>query len=209
MKIVLLLILPLFISAQPIDESVSYLSNYILSEDFEKMSNGNNDLIVIDSLYLTALKYHNGDISEGLLTIAFATLAFQELPVQVPIINFKIYLPLSHVDEKKFHEKVETLPKNIFFNSPKTKFGDKDKLAHFFGSAYLSHSFTIFNLSKFMGIFIELFEATFKVEGFLDYRDLVVNELGELYGNALIRNPDLLPSDILKIYNLLFFRVTN
>lgn len=209
MKILLLFISSLFISAQPLDKSVSELSNYILSEDFMKVRNQNNDLATIDSLYLKVLNNHNGDISEGLLTIAFATLAFQKLPVQVPILNFKIYLSLSHVDERKFQQKVESLPKNLFFNSPKTKFGDKDKLAHFFGSAYLANSFTIFNLSKFMGIFIELFEATFKVEGFLDYRDLVVNELGELYGNALIRNPDLLPSDILKIYNLLFFRVTN
>jgi hypothetical protein len=60
-----------------------------------------------------------------------------------------------------------------------------------------------------MGIFVEFFEAAFKVEGFLDLRDIAVNNLGELFGDALNRNPNLLPSHVLKIYNLFYFQLTN
>ena len=60
-----------------------------------------------------------------------------------------------------------------------------------------------------MGIFIELFEAAFKVEGFIDRRDMIVNNLGEFYGSSLNNNPELLPSQALIFYNLFYFRITN
>lgn len=209
-KFILILIIPcLLLSAQSLDESVSYLSTYILSDDFKSIRDTVDDIKAIDILYKEALSYHDGDISEALLAVSFSTLAFQKLPLKIPLIDIQLNFPLLHVDPKLFREKISLLPKQIFFNSPSTKFGDKDKIAHFFGSAYLANSVTIFNLSKFMGIFIELFESTFKVEGSLDYRDMMVNELGEFFGNALNENPNLLPSQALQYYNLFYFRITN
>lgn len=195
--------------AQPLDESVSYLSGYIISDEFTKIKENNSDLAAIDSLYAEALRFNEGDVSEALLTVTFAALAFEELPIRVPIINEVIDLPLARVDNKLFSQKIGALPKNLFFNSPKSKFGDKDKITHFFGSAYLAHSVTIFNLSKFMGIFIELFEATFKVEGHMDFRDMQINNLGEFYGVSLHKNSKLMPSHALQYYNLFYFRITN
>ncbi|MCZ7604437.1 MAG: hypothetical protein QY331_08945 [Melioribacteraceae bacterium] len=208
-KYFIVLIIPYCLFSQPLDESVSKLSEYIISPHFENIIRVNNDIDALDSLFIEAVKYQNGDVSEALLTIAFSALAFQYLPIQVPIIGLKLNLPLSHVDEKLFQKKIDNLPKNLFFNSPKSKFGDKDKIAHFFGSAYLSNTVTLFKLSKFMGIFVEFFEAAFKVEGFLDYRDMKINNLGELYGIALRENQNLLPSEILRVYNLFYFRLTN
>jgi hypothetical protein len=208
-KYLIIIVLPIYIQAQPLDESVSYLSNYIISAEFSFIRNTYGDIAAIDTLYLQALSYHKGDITEALLTTAFATLAFKELPVRVPILELKLELPLAHVSDSLFNKKVDSLPKDLFFNSPKTEFGDKDKVSHFFGSAYLAYSVTFFKLSKFMGIFVEFFEAAFKVEGFLDLRDIAVNNLGELFGNALNKNPDLLPSQVLKIYNLFYFQLTN
>lgn len=208
-KFLIIIVLPFCISAQPLDESVSYFSNYIISEEFSSIRNTYGDLTAIDTLYKKALDYHSGDISEALLATALATLAFKELPVRVPMLDIKLELPLAHVSDSLFNKKIDSLPKDLFFNSPKTKFGDKDKVSHFFGSAYFAESVTFFKLSKFMGIFVEFFEAAFKVEGFLDLRDIAVNNLGELFGNALNENPDLLPSQVLKIYNLFYFQLTN
>ena len=208
-KIILIIVLPFYISAQPLDESVSYLSSYIISEEFSSIRNTYGDIAAIDTLYLQALIYHKGDIPETLLTTAFATLAFKALPVRVPILEIKLELPLAHVSDSLFKKKIDSLPKHLFFDSPDTKFGDKDKISHFFGSAYLANSVTIFKVSKFMGIFVEFFEAAFKVQGFLDLRDIVVNNLGELYGSSLNEYPDLLPSEVLKIYNLFYFQLTN
>ncbi len=205
----IVIILPLILSAQPLDEDVSFLSNYIISEEFLSIRNSVDDLSAIDSLYKKALNYHNDDIAEALLTVTFASLAFKELPIQVPIIGLKLVLPLARIDDHIFSNKIDALPKDIFFNSPKSKFGDKDKITHFFGSAYLSYTVTLFKLSKFMGIFVEFFEAAFKVDGFLDYRDMKVNNLGELFGLSLRKNPGLLPSQVLKFYDLFYFRLTN
>jgi hypothetical protein len=203
------MLLPFYVAAQPLDESVSYLSNYILSQNFASIRVNQGDLAAVDSLYKEALHYHENDISEALLTTAFASLAFQTLPICIPLINVKLELDLAYVDKELFAQKIESIPKHIFFNSPKNNFGDKDKVAHFFGSAYLSNSVTIFKLSKFMGIFVEFFEAAFKVNGSLDLRDIAVDNLGELFGNGLRENPNILPSDALKIYNLFYFKLTN
>jgi len=205
----IIILFQISIYSQPLDRSVSYLSNYIISEEFSNIKKTNNDIVLIDTLYYEALSYHDGDISEALLTTAFATLAFKTLPINVPLLNVNLKLPLSHVSDSLFNKKINALPKYLFFNSPKSKFGDKDKIAHFFGSAYLAHSVTFFKLSKFMGIFVEFFEAAFKVQGFLDLRDIAVDNLGELFGNALNVNSRILPSQVLKIYNLFYFQLTN
>lgn len=197
------------IIAQPLDTSVSYLANYIISDDFVSIKSSIDDLSAVDSLYKVSLNYHKGNTAEAILTVTFAALAFYELPIQVPIIGLKINLPLVKVDRILFERKIDALPKYLFFDSPQNKFGDMDKIAHFFGSAYFSNTVTIFKLSKFMGIFVEFFEAAFKVDGFLDYRDMKVNNLGELFGLALRENPDLMPSQVLKLYNLFYYRQTN
>lgn len=208
-KYLIVIVLPIYIHAQPLDESVSYLSNYIISEEFSSIRNTYGDLAAIDTLYKKALSYHKADISEALLTIAFASLAFKELPIRVPMLGVKLELPLAHVSDSLFKKKIDSLPGHLFFNSPKSKFGDKDKLSHFFGSAYFAESITLFKLSKFMGIFVEFFEAAFKVQGFLDLRDIATDNLGELFGDALNEHPGLLPSQVLKIYNLFYFQLTN
>ncbi len=210
MKTILLYLISFtFLSAQPLDDTVSKLSNYILSDKYLQMQSNYNDLVIVDSLYNKALKLHEGNVSEALLTTTFATLAFYELPLSIPIIDLKLNVPLMHVKKELFDQKIDRLPRRLFFDSAKSKFGDLDKISHFFGSAYLANSVTMFNLSKFMGIFIELFEAAFKVEGFIDFRDMIVNNLGELYGASLNNNPELLPSQALKFYNLFYFRITN
>lgn len=208
-KFFFIILFQLITIAQPLDTSVSYLANYLISDDFVSIKSSIDDLSAVDSLYKVSLNYHKGNTAEALLTVTFASLAFYELPIQVPIINLKLNLPLAQVDYNLFKKKIDALPKYLFFNSPQNKFGDRDKIAHFFGSAYFSNTVTIFKLSKFMGIFVEFFEAAFKVDGFLDYRDMKVNNLGELFGLALRENPDLMPSQVLKLYNLFYYRQTN
>ena len=103
-------------------------------------------------------------------------------------------------DPKFINFKIGNLPKEIFVDSPKSKFGDKDKVAHFFGNAYFSHRVSLFNISKFLSIFVELFEDAFKVEGAISKRDFIANHLGYLFGKELINNPHALPSEALKKY---------
>ncbi|MDA3861822.1 MAG: hypothetical protein PF445_11425, partial [Melioribacteraceae bacterium] len=144
--------------------------------------------------------FNNNDISETLLTLTFATLPFQKMPLHIPYTGIIFNAKLPSGDPNFINSKIKLLPKQIFEDSPNSKFGDKDKTAHFFGNAYFSYSITLFNLSKFLSIFVELFEDAFKVKGGIDNRDFIANHLGYLFGQELINNPNFLPSDALKKY---------
>jgi hypothetical protein len=147
-----------------------------------------------------AKDFYNDDISETLLALTFATLPFEKMPLNIPYLGLDFNVSLPSGDPNLLKDKIRNLPKNVFEDSPKSNFGDKDKTAHFFGNAYFSFDVTFFNLSKFLSIFVELFEDAFKVEGGIDNRDFVANHLGYLFGQELIKNPNSLPSETLKKY---------
>ena len=187
------------------EEGVIYLSEYIASDNFVELSKLNNDQALVDSLYKRSLRFYNGDISEALLALTFATLPFNKMPVTIPFFNIRIPLRLPAVDEELFKIKKNNLPGIVYFDS-RTKGGqDKDKVAHFFGNAFLAYNILFINASKVLGIFVELFESSFKVSGGVDFRDLQTNGLGEAFGNSLRRNNKLLPSQFFKIYSLFYF----
>jgi len=187
------------------EDGVNYLSIYIASDEFVQISKSNSDADLVDTLYLKAVSFYGGDISEALLALTFATLPFNKMPITIPFFNIRLPLRLPAVNENLFNLKKKNLPGIIYFNSPKTGGQDKDKVAHFFGNAFIAYNISFINASKIFGIFVELFESSFNVSGGVDFRDLQTNSLGELFGNLLIKNKKLLPSDILKIYSLLYF----
>ena len=190
-----------------LDESFQKLVEFISSEEFQKLKQNNSDLALVDSIYLRALSLSEGDISEGLLAATFATLPFDKMPIKLPFITKIVDLKLQEIDPVLFKKKNNNLPSELFFDTP--SYGDKDKLAHFFGNAFLSYNISTFNISKILGIFVELFEESFKVSGGLDFRDLKVNYLGEFFGKQLNKNPKLLPSEVLSLYILLHLKIYN
>jgi len=137
-----------------------------------------------------------------------ATVPYNEVPIQIPLFNSTIYYPLTSAEEKIFLAKNENLPEYLFFDTPQSDYGDKDKLAHFFGSAFLSNESNIFDIGKLIGYFVEAFEESFKVQSSVDLRDLDVNEYGRLFGKLLKENKDLLPSEIFLLRSIRFLRVT-
>ncbi len=183
-----------------LENGINYIVDFINSEEFNKLKTSNSDLALVDSIYLRAKHFYNGDISETLLALTFATLPFRKMPLHIPYTKITLDAKLPSGDPNVVKQKISNLPKRIFFDSPKSKFGDKDKTAHFFGNAYLSHSVSLFNLSKFLSIFVELFEDTFKIEGSISKRDFIANHLGYLFGKELHEHPNSLPSKTLKKY---------
>jgi len=181
---------------------ISYLSKYLTSDDFIIIKKSATDLAQIDTLYTKALKYFNGDISEALLCLTFTCLPFNKIDFKTPFGIIKI--PLPSPATSIFKKRLENLPKNIFLNSPKTEFGDKDKLSHFFGNAFLRFNISVFNFSKFMGIFVEKTEQSFFANGGFDRRDIIANHLGEFFAEMLKLNKDAKPSNALLVYQLLY-----
>ena len=65
--------------AQSLSDAVYYLSGFVASDYFKTLGKNNDDLDLVDTLYLRALRYENNDYSEALLALAFATLPFNRI----------------------------------------------------------------------------------------------------------------------------------
>ena len=190
-----------------LSKAVNHISEYIASEKFLEIRNSQGDLTAADSIFLEAIKFTDENYSDALLALMFTTVPYREVPIQIPLIKSKVLYPLTSADEETFLKKNENLPRYLFFDTPQNDYGDKDKLAHFFGSAFLSYESSIFDLGKLIGYFVEVFEESFKVQSNVDLRDLDVNDYGRLFGNLLKENNKLLPSQIFLLRSLRFFRV--
>jgi hypothetical protein len=206
----LLITLVLFSSSfsqqSKLSRTVNYLSDFIASDYFAELKETNSDLALVDSIYLRAVAFTEKDYSEALLALTFATIPYKEMPIVIPIIKEVIYYPLIAADDSTFNLKNKNLPRYLFYDSPKSNYGDVDKLAHFFGNAFIGYSENIFDLSSLIGYFVESFEESFKVQSKVDYRDLDVNWYGDFFGKLLDKNEELLPSQVMLIRSLKYFR---
>jgi hypothetical protein len=192
-------ITPLLAQQSKLSQAVNYLSQYIASEHFTKLKGTNSDLALVDSIYLRALKFENYNYSESLLALIFTTVPYNKVPIIFPLIKIKAYYPLTSSADSVFLQKNKNLPKNLAFDSPQNDFGDKDKLAHFFGSAFLSYSTLFLDLSSVIGYFVEVFEQDFQVQSSIDDRDLYFDMIGSQFGKMLKEDKSILPSQILAV----------
>ena len=198
----------IFPQQSKLSKAVNYLSDFIASDYFVELKETNSDLTLVDSIYLRAIAFTEEDYGEALLSITFTTITYKEVPLVFPLVSSIINFPLISAVDSTFNLKNKNLPQKLFFDSPNKKYGDKDKLAHFFGNAYLGYSQNIFDLSDLIGYFVESFEESFKVQSKVDYRDLDVNWYGDLFGKLLKDNSKLLPSQIMLIRSLNYFSFT-
>lgn len=195
----------IFSQQSKLSVNVNSISEYISSFN---SSDDNGDLQIVDSIFVFAVRQTNGDTREALLALAFACVPYREVPIQIPLFGGIVKYPLISADENTFLKKNKKLPRFIFFDSPQDEYGDKDKCAHFFGSAYLMNGSSIFDLGNLIGYFVEVFEAEFKVQSSIDLRDMQTNNLGQLFGSMLKENNKIRPSHILIQPTLFYVRPT-
>lgn len=196
-----------FSQQSKLSRSVNSITSYIASHNFSKLKREIGDLSSIDSIYNFALRECDYNYGDALLSLMFATVPYREIPIRIPIINTVCYYPLISADEELFLKKNEQLPTQLFYDSPNNLYGDKDKLAHFFGSAFLAYESNIFDLGELIGYFVEVFEESFEVQSKIDLRDIDVNFYGRLFGKLLKENKSILPSQIILLRSLKFFRI--
>ena len=197
---------PTFSQQSNLSKAVNYLSKFISSDYFQKLKNTNNDLALTDTIYLRALKYENFDYNETLFALTFSAIPYNKVELRIPIVGNIVTYRLPSAQEEIFQKKDENLPKELFFDTPGDNYGDKDKLAHFFGSAFISYSSNIFDLGNVIGYFVEVFEQDFEVQNSIDNRDLRTNILGNIFGRVLKKNKNVLPSQVLIILSLFYCR---
>lgn len=189
-----------------LSDRVMLISTYIASDEFKEKLASHDHKTLVDIIYERSLGICENDISEALLTAALATLPYKKVPFVFPLINERADGTIFNMPDSTFKKKVSNLPSVLFFDSPASSFGDKDKLSHFFGNAFLSYNVELFNLSKFLSILVELFEESFKLDGSVSTRDLLIGNLGELYGRTLSEYENRLPSEYLNYYKLFFIK---
>jgi len=202
-----LILFPFLIFSQQskLSKAVNYLSGFIASEYFNELKSSNSDLVLVDTIYLRAVNYFEGDYSEALLALTFTTVPYNEVPIVTPILKNVFYYPLISTSDSIFLKKNGQLPRYLFYDSPPTEHGDVDKQAHFYGSAFISYSITIFDLGNLIGYFVEAFEEDFKVQSKIDLRDIDVNWYGKLFGESININLETLPSQVMVIRSLRYF----
>jgi len=204
------LILPSFLFSQQssLSKGVNYLSDFIASDYFLELKEANTDLALVDSIYSRAIQFYEYDYQEALLALTFTAIPYRRVPLVVPIIKSRIYYPLVSSNDSISNLKNQNLPAKLFYDSPTGKGGDKDKLAHFFGNAYIGYAENILNLADVFGYFVEVFEEDFKTQSKVDFRDIDVNWYGVLFGEMLETNKNILPSQIMTLRSLRYFLIT-
>lgn len=190
-----------------LSKGVNYLSEFIASDYFLELKNENPDLVLVDSIYKRAIQFYNDDYEEALLALTFTTIPYRRVPIVIPLIKSRLYYPLISANDSISNLKNQNLPRRLFYDTPESDYGDKDKLAHFFGNAFIGYAENILNLADVFGYFVEAFEEDFKAQTEVDFRDVDVNWYGVLFGDLLETNKSIMPSQIMILRSLRYFSI--
>ncbi len=169
---------------------------YIRDPRFRELTQRCGDLRATDAIYLKALKIAEYDIARALFLSLVGTLEHEGVGVEIPVLGV-LNVPLTFEDDSLFKARRTNLPSTLYSDTPPE--GDKDKLQHFFASAYLSYATQSPDFAKASGDFVEWGEARFIAGGDDDPRDKRANAQGDAFGRDLAVVKTLLPSDYLHL----------
>ena len=170
------------------------LKDFIRSKTFRAIRLAYGDVRAVDAVYVRAMQMTNNNTAMALLLAAIATFDHRLVGLKVPV--FQLFFPLSNESLEQFNWRVNNLPVQLYADTPPS--GDRDKLQHFFGSAFLTFIFESRDVAERFGDFVEEGEDTFIVDGVLDNRDLRADRQGQDFGIALLGDNNRLPSKFLK-----------
>ena len=170
------------------------LREYVCSEELAAGRAAHGDLYAVDCVFDRAMRLCWNNVYEALLVSAFALMDHHRVGVRIPLIGAVLWFPLSSEFEREFRARVDVLPSRLYADTPPGEGGDRDKLQHFFGSAFLTTLTESAEGVDRFGLFIEWGEEQFIVGGVNDERDVRANRQGERFGLRLLSDPDARPS---------------
>jgi len=127
---------------------------YIRDARFRELTRRCGDLRAVDGIYQKSLRVAEYKVGRGLLIAMMAVLEHQQIHVRMPIVK-SVQLPLSFEDDTLFSQRLRSLPKSLYSDSPNSDHGDKDKLQHFFASAYLAYASESTDIARGAGNVVE------------------------------------------------------
>jgi hypothetical protein len=170
------------------------LRGYITDLEPTEPRTHERDLKLLDALFDRAVYLAEGDIHAALLALTWATLPYHRFPAVVPFVGWTVTVPVSTESRSAFLRRLANLPGLLLPDTPPSL--DRDKLPHFFGSAYMQCVVNEPTLADALGYGVEWLEQVFKLEGFHDERDIMVNRMGIVFAMQLQRQRAVRPSDI-------------
>ena len=180
-------------------QDVHGLREYIRSDEFAEVRLRSGDLVAVDEIYAEALNLSWNNHYEALLISLVATMDHRRFGVDLPIVGALFWFPLTSEFEEDFEDRVRALPVRLYYDTPDGVAGDRDKLQHFFGSAFLTYVFESREATQRVGEMIEGSEEQFVVDGVFDERDLRANRHGEAFGMSLLGRNEVVPSEFLQL----------
>ncbi len=172
------------------------LKAFIRSRMFRDIRARYGDKRAVDAVYIRAMQMTNNNTAVALMLSTLACFDHDMVGLNVPV--FSLFFPLTNESETEFKRRVDNLPVKLYDDTPPTFSGDRDKLQHFLGSAFLTYAFESRDVAMRIGEFIEKGEDAFIVDGVLDERDRRANQQGQEFGLALLDDNHHLPSEFLK-----------
>jgi len=152
----------------------------------------------VDFIYLKSLDITDHDIQRALFVSFLSVMDHRTIHIKTAF-GLTIPMMLTFETDSGFIARLRHLPNNLYNDSPRGVARDRDKLQHFFGSAFLSYFSHQPDLVQAIGDFIEWAEPGMVVGGENDPRDKRANLQGEQFGRDLLLVDNLLPSDYLTL----------
>ena len=170
------------------------LREYVRSEELVAARAAHGDLYAVDCVFDRAMRLCWNNVYEALLVSAFALMDHQRFGVRLPLIGAVFWFPLTSEFGGEFRARVDALPSRLYADTPPGDDGDRDKLQHFFGSAFLTALTESAAGADRFGLFIEWGEELFIVGGVNDERDVRANRQGQRFAQHLLSDPETRPS---------------
>jgi hypothetical protein len=170
------------------------LKDFVRSRDFSRIRKESGDVRSIDAIYVRAMDLTGDNAAMALLISCLATFDHDIVGLRVPVLS--IALPLTGESTEEFRQRIRNLPVRLYDDTPPS--GDRDKIQHFFGSAFLSCTFESRDAADRFGEFIEESEDAVIIGGAIDDRDRRANRQGQEFGLALIADNHRYPSEFLR-----------
>jgi len=181
-------------------QDIYHLKEYIREEELKLIRQSDGDLAAVDAIYTLAFDLSWGNIYETLLISCVATMDHRRFGIRLPVVGDLLWVPLTSEFEDAFHLRVGRLPSKLYSDTPRGDYGDRDKLQHFFGSAFLTYFLESYEAAERVGWFVEFGEERFIVGGALDARDSRANKQGQEFGLQLLGNEAEKPSRFLQMF---------
>lgn len=173
------------------------LREFIRGEEFAGIRASCGDPAAVDSIFSVAKELSWGNLYEALLISALATLDHRRVGVRLPLIGPLLWFPLTSEFEEDFQLRLEALPRRFYADTPPGPAGDRDKLQHFFGSAFLAALSESRDAAERVGDFVEWGEERFIVGGVNDERDARANRQGQEFALRILADRNAMPSRFL------------